>query len=380
MNIRKVVLTLSTVCILSFACAALVFHSANLFAGDASTNIQVDESRKADLAGITSIEISEQISTDINVTATPADSLNAHFYGTISSNADVKKPELKVERNGNTLLISVEQDRDWRKKLMFNVRFNTDLKLDITIPQSYKGMVGIQTVSGDVQCNGFEGKGISVQTASGDIQIMSCRGESLECSTASGDLTFKESTLDRVQGNTASGDVNLEDMRSERVRIRTASGDIRTDAVESGELEARSASGEVQGENLVVKILRLSSTSGDVQISGMTSDEIRVQSTSGDIRLSKASGDVTASSTSGDIKAEIQQFSKNLSGSTTSGDIRFTIHDKNPFSFNGSTHGDITFTGPDGKTTNAERKLIVNCDNCNRSVKISSTSGDIEVN
>lgn len=379
MNIRKTVWTLATVCVISFASAGLIFHTSNLFAGDASTTVQVDETKKADLSGVTAVEISEQISTDINLTVVPGDNLSAHFYGTISSNTDVKKPELVLERKGATLLVTIKQDRDWRKKLMFNVRFRTDLNLDISLPQSYTGTLGVQTASGDINCNGFEGKGISIQTASGDILIAACNGENLECSTASGDLTFKESALDRIQGNTASGDVLLEDLRSERIRIRTASGDVFTKAVEASELESRSASGDVKGESLTVKLLRLSSTSGDVQASGATSDEIRVQSTSGDIRLSNVSGDLSVSSTSGEIKAEIREFSKNLTGSTTSGDIRFTIRRKKPFSFHGSTHGDISFTGADGKTTNAERKLIVNCEDCERTVKITSTSGDIEV-
>ena len=101
--------------------------------------------------------------------------------------------------------------------------------------------------------------------------------------------------------------------------------------------------------------------------------------TSGDIRAKGISGDVKIGSTSGQVKAQVLAFTQAIQCTTTSGDIHLAIAQKKPYRFAGSTHGDISLVMPDGKTYNAERKLYVECEKCSRTVKVTSTSGDIEV-
>ena len=61
MKLKHLIWTLSTVCLLSFTGAALVFHTTALLAGDASTTFEVEDSQEISLDGITAIEITGQV-------------------------------------------------------------------------------------------------------------------------------------------------------------------------------------------------------------------------------------------------------------------------------------------------------------------------------
>ena len=379
MKLKHLVLSLPTVCGRSFSGAALVLHSTNLMAGDSSMTVEVDDQQSASLSGVTAIEITEQVAADIQVTTSTGPELSAHFYGTITSNADVKKPELQIEKKNDVLFITLEQDRNWRKKLVFNARFRSDLKLDIVLPQDYAGALNIHTASGDVDCVGFSGAGIEIQTASGDVSVTDFVGDMFEISTASGDAVVKEVKPKRMMINTASGDVKFTDGDSEKIRIRTASGDMNVASVHGGQFEARSASGDLVLENITGKILSVATTSGELTTNGMSAEKVAIATTSGDIRAKGISGDVKINSTSGQVKAHVLEFKETILCTTTSGDIELAIEQQKPYRFAGSTHGDISLKTPDGKTHEAERKLYIECDDCTHTVKITSTSGDIEV-
>ena len=379
MKLKHLILSLAAVCVLSFTGAALVFHSTDLLAGDSSTTFQVDEKKEVSLTGISAVEITGQVAADVDIKTSTSDRMTAHFYGTISSNADVKKPEMRVEKKNDVLIITLEQDRDWRKKLLFNAKFRSELKLDIVLPNEYAGTLNIQTASGDVGCTGYSGKALEVQTASGDVDVSDFQGSMLSTSTASGDIVVREVKADRLALNTASGDVSVVDGTVEKLRTRTASGDIHVRSVSSTELESRSASGDVLLEELSGKSFSFGSTSGELSAAGITAEEMSLSTTSGDIRIKGASGNLRVSSTSGEVKAEILEFPMRVSCSTTSGDISMVLPKGKPYSFQGSTNGDIYFKGPGGKVMKAERKLYVQCDGCDQTVKIKSTSGDIDV-
>ncbi|RLE17067.1 MAG: hypothetical protein DRJ14_07430 [Acidobacteria bacterium] len=379
MKLRKIILTLSAVCILSFGAAALLLHSAQSFADSGNTVCNVDKHASGDLNQVNRIEVLNKTSADIRIIVSGTGKLNTHLYGTVSGNVEMKQPSLVIKKSGSTQVITASWDKNWQKRAWFNVHYRTDLKLDITIPESYAGSLSLVTASSDVRAEGFHGTALEIKTSSGDISFNGFTGKICKISTASGDVTGKDIQSDRTSINTASGDIVLMDSRVLEFKARTASGAITAQSVKTDSFSTRSASGDLLLSGLTGKSLSASSTSGELTVTGITGGNLAFSTTSGDIRLRKISGNLKARSTSGDVKADILSFPASITVSTTSGDIRLNITGKAPFGFEAETHGDISFKGPDGRTVTAEKNLTVNCEGCKKQVTAQSVSGDIEV-
>lgn len=379
MNIRKLTLALSAIGLTALIGGALLLQSVTVLAGNNDTEIKVDAKQTAPIEGISAIRVVTKAPADVNIYTVTGNKVQVALSGSVYSNADIKEPELKLESSGDTLNILVLQDKNWRKKVWFNVRFSSELKLAIGIPSAYPGSVSVQTASGDVSTR-WSGSALSIKTASGDVVAHAFTGKLMEIRTASGDVRAAESKPSRLSVATASGDVELKDLSAENGRVRTASGDVTVAAIQGGELSFKSTSGDLSLTDATGISIEMASTSGEIGVQRMTAEHIKASTTSGDLRLKGLTGDLTVTSTSGSVKAELISFRQGITCSTTSGDIRIRLASKDPFSFTAHTHGDIRYTGPDRKKLEAERHLELPCDTCTRSIKLSSVSGDIEVN
>lgn len=124
-----------------------------------------------------------------------------------------------------------------------------NLKLDIFIPDSYKGNLNINSTGGDNQILGGELNNLSLKSTSGEFLI--------------NNLTLKDLSV-----KTSSGDIELLYVNSNISNLNTTSGDIETSVCNLGELNSSSSSGEIDlnlsslGNNS-----KISSTSGDIELS-----------------------------------------------------------------------------------------------------------------
>ena len=380
MNIKKIILSLSAVCVLSFGAAALLLHSVQGFADSGDNIVNVDKQVSGDLSQASRIEVLNKTAADIKIIVSETDKVSAHLYGTVSGNVDMKQPGLTIDKKGGVQAITASWEKDWQKRAWFNVHFRCNLKLDITVPATYTGAISIVTASGDVRSAGFHGKTIEIRTASGDVSLNDFSGKLCKISTASGDATVGNARAERMSVNTASGDIVLADSQLVEFRGRTASGGIRVRSVKADGFSSRSASGDISLSGLTGKALSAGSTSGELTVSDVTGEKLSFNTTSGDVRLRKIAGDLEAGSTSGDVKAEVLNFQHFIKVSTTSGDIQLKIAGKSPYGFQGQTHGDITVGAPGKGRVTAEKQLSINCDGCGRQVSAQSVSGDIEIN
>ena len=364
MKLKKIILTLTAVCVVSFGAAALLLHSVQSFADSGDTIVNVDEKATGDLNQINQIQVLNKTSADVRIIVSGTDQVSARLYGTVSGNVEMKKPHLSIQKNGDAQIITANWNKDWKKRAWFNVHFRCEMKLDITVPTTYTGSITVTTASGDVRTEGFHGKALEIKTSSGDVSFTDFSGKLCKINTASGDVTGKNIQADRCSVNTASGDIVLMDSRVLEFRARSASGDVMAQSVKTDNFSTRSASGDISLSDITGKDLSSSSTSGELGVTGISGDKLSFSTTSGDIRLRKIDGNLVANSTSGDVKADVLSFPNSIKVSTTSGDIQLKITGKEPYEFKAKTHGDISFTGPDGRNFTAEKNLTVNCEGC----------------
>lgn len=379
MKLKKVILTLTAVCVLSFGAATLLLHSVQSFADSGDTIVNVDKQATGDLNQISQIQVLNKTAADVRIIVSGTDQVSARLYGTVSGNVEMKQPHLSIKKSGDAQIITASWNKNWQKRAWFNVHFRCEMKLDITVPTTYTGSISVSTASGDVRTEGFHGKALTIKTSSGDVNFTDFSGELCKISTASGDVTGENIQADRCGISTASGDIILTDSRVLEFRARSASGDINAQSVETDNFSTRSASGDISLSDITGKNLSSSSTSGELSVTGVSGDKLSFSTTSGDVRLRKIAGNLAANSTSGDVKADVLSFSNFLKVSTTSGDIQLKITGKEPYGFKAKTHGEISFKGPKGRSVSAEKNLTVNCEGCKKQVSAQSVSGDIEV-
>ena len=379
MKLKKIVLALSAVCILSFGAAALLLHSVQSFADSGNSIVNVKMNATGDLNQVDQIEVLNKTAADVRIIVSGTDNVSAHLYGKVSGNVEMKQPRLTIRKKGSTQTITASWNKNWQNRAWFNVHYRCEMKLDITVPENYRGAVSVVTASGDVHTEAFHGKSLEIKTSSGDVSFTDYSGKLCKISTASGDVIGKNIQADRCSASTASGDITVKDSRLVEFRARTASGDISVRSLKIDKFSTQSASGDIVLFELTGKTLSSSSASGELSVSGISGDNLSFSTTSGDVRLRKVTGNLEASSTSGDIKADVLSFPKFIKLSTTSGDIRLNITGKDPYGFRAETHGDISFTGPKGRSVTAEKNLTVDCEKCERQISAMSVSGDIEV-
>lgn len=209
--------------------------------GDDSISYKKFDDRKEENAhNVEKITIDSRMA-DVDVSVSNSEKVEAHFFGEVSVDGDVK---FDVKRILNEIIVTLN---------FSETSFGGNLKLNVTIPSKEFKQISIKTNSGDVQLReNVATSGLKVKTQSGDIETNSI---------------FRHATL-----KTMSGDV-----------------DIFINAISNVELEVSTMSGDIEAELQNIGHVNLSSST----MSGTTKK--RHNSTVGytaDVDLSTMSGDI----------------------------------------------------------------------------------------
>jgi len=209
--------------------------------------------------------------------------------------------------------------------------------------------------------------------------------------TESGTLTLSipDSLRPVLHIGTASGNVTIGSMHLERLIIGSASGDVELDSIAvQTELRVSSASGDITVSGSQAQQMQLSSTSGDIEASNcMVNENVRLNTTSGDIGWCRQCTTLNASSISGDITLE--GSAESISFHTVSGDVEISPANGHPLAISGNTtSGDVSVYLPKGTHPDVSCNTVSgdihnhagSMPGAPVTVKISTVSGDIEVN
>ncbi|NOY22402.1 MAG: hypothetical protein GXO70_02665, partial [Acidobacteria bacterium] len=90
MKLKKIILTLTAVCVLSFGAAALLLHSVQSFADSGDSVVNVNEQATGNIKGISQIQVLNKTAADVRIIVSGTDQVSAHLYGTVSGNVEMK--------------------------------------------------------------------------------------------------------------------------------------------------------------------------------------------------------------------------------------------------------------------------------------------------
>ena len=283
-NIRKIVIWLVVIAVVSLTIATIAFFSTenymvsfrdkNNFEGNS-----IDEVTTFGIDQLKEIYI-HSVSSDVSVFSTDEEDIKINFYSRSTLRSEKALPKLITNLEGSKLKIEIKYP-----KVIF---YNTNVVLDVYIPQDYRESIIIDTASADVDISNLDLNNFLCKTASGDLRIESLDSDSLTLNTASGDVDIVDFS-GNLKADLVSGDIDVGyRVFDNNVNIKTISGKVKIDLPQYAEfyLKTNTVSGEVVAKFpiTIISFSKMNQLEGTV---GTGDNRIIVDTVSGSIYLNK---------------------------------------------------------------------------------------------
>jgi hypothetical protein len=297
----------------------------------------IDELKEADLNGVNRIEI-HVISSNTNLSTSGSDKVKARLTGHVMTTNPKAVPVLEAVQAGNVLSISEK-----RESPLISGFLSYNMKMDISIPESYRGEVVLDSVSGNFKTTGQNLKNLKLRLTSGNIILQ---------------------------------DIVLED----DLEVSSTSGDFKAEGLKAGgNAKINSASGNLAIQNLTCRQIEMTNTSGDIKASDCKSGLFSVKTVSGGITLNELDGSAILKTTSGDIEVDSRAPKGQFSLSTVSGNINLKLPG-NGFNLDaGTVSGRINCDFDLNNRSEGKRSLKGIFGSGEIPVTLKTTSGDIRI-
>ncbi|MBA7549900.1 hypothetical protein ES705_42403 [subsurface metagenome] len=298
-NIRKIVIWLVVIAVVSLTIAAIAFFNTenyivrfwdrSNFEGNSIDEVKtfdIDKVKTFDVEQLKKIYI-HSVSSDVSVFSTDEEDVKIHFYGSSTAGSEKELPNLITNLEGNKLKIEIK----YPKALLYYPKelfYNATVVLDVYIPQDYTGNINIDTVSADVDMSGLDLNDFKCKTVSGDLRIESLGSDNLTLHTTSGDVDIVDFS-GNLEADSVSGDIDVEyRVFDNNVDIKTISGKVKIDLPQYAEfhLKTNTVSGEVVAKFpiTIISFNKMNQLEGTV---GTGDNRIVVDTVSGDIYINK---------------------------------------------------------------------------------------------
>jgi len=284
MNIRKIVIWLVVIAVVSLTIAAIAFFSTenymvsfrdrNNFEGNS-----IDEVKTFGIDQLKEIYI-HSVSSDVSVFSTDEEDIKINFYGRSTLRSEKALPKLITNLEGSKLKIEIKYP-----KVIF---YNTNVVLDVYIPQDYRESIIIDTASADVDISNLDLNNFLCKTASGDLRIESLDSDNLTLNTASGDVDIVDFS-GNLKADLVSGDIDVGyRVFDNDVDIKIISGKVKIGLPQNAEfyLKTNTVSGEVVARFpiTIISFNKMNQLEGTV---GTGDNKIITDTVSGDIYINK---------------------------------------------------------------------------------------------
>lgn len=225
LNIRKLVLWLIGIMIISFALSGILFIITGgvSFTENDNNYRTFDEEKTFKMENIEEINVNVT-STDLNFIPTDDNNIKVHFHGKSNTIKSGGKNIVDAEINGNILNIDVDFDKEIIFGIGIGLTNNTEL--DIYIPKNYNKNITINSSSSDIIIKDLNINSFNCKSTSGDINLDSLITKKSNFKTSSGDIISKDFSGDLI-ANSTSGDISMDykDFYND-LEIETTSGDV----------------------------------------------------------------------------------------------------------------------------------------------------------
>ena len=283
---KKALIFLSTLMIVSFALSAMFFFNSGVFdfnygyvTGENARSLnldlsnffsekfggenceldQINQTLVFDKKSFDNIKISS-ISTDVKLIPTDENKSKFILKGTGCNQ------RLNYSLDSNSLNVNIIYPifKSWVSKI------NTNLVLEVYLPENYTKNISISSVSGDINLDDNKFLYCDVNSVSGDLKLENIYCNDANIKTTSGDINLETGKLNKFK--TTSGDINLEKIIIKNdLDIKTISGDVKIipDIDSEFKVVFNTISGEFHEGNsytLSDNVVYVKTTSGDLRI------------------------------------------------------------------------------------------------------------------
>lgn len=317
----------------------------------------VDENGELSAQGKDKISV-DVASADVNIYTHDEDSVKAHLHGEVKTTSEDIVPYLELKEDGHTIVVRIQSPQVTNH---FFPYYSADLRLDVTIPESWMNTLEIGTTSGDISAQKLTGSDIVLKSSSGDTEIQSITGENITAETVSGKIRIKM-------------------INGENGFFKSSSGDLSIDEVNfSGKFEANTVSGDFSINRLECKEGKFDASSGDIELKEIIAGKIKSEAVSGTIKVKMVNGSAELKTSSGDINAEFEKNFESIKAQSASGDICLTIPSDSEFALDAKTVSGVIKCKdfPVSIISSGDRELVGNVGSGRSELKVNTTSGNI---
>ncbi|HOJ77489.1 MAG TPA: DUF4097 family beta strand repeat-containing protein [Bacillota bacterium] len=290
----------------------------------------LDQKKELLLEGVDTITISTD-SPDLQLFVTDGPQINAHLYHNYILKDGTLVYDFILEQTGSSVKLEVKKNTNF-------VFFQSDTKLTVFLPSSFKGKLNVATGSADCELPQItELEEFTFQTGSGDLIANSVSAKQIKLTSGSGELELLNGACEQFLVTTASGEFTTRSLTATSALMNTASGTFKV-------------IGKFQE-------FQFKSASGDLKSDAFESQTTRINTASGELLLHGAPGNVEAETMSGNITLNYFKFGDNITANTLSGDVKIVIPTNSGFSvsFN-SGSGELNLAK---EITNAPKNTVV---------------------
>ncbi|HHU91175.1 MAG TPA: DUF4097 family beta strand repeat protein [Clostridiaceae bacterium] len=268
-------------------------------------------------------------STDTSILPSDSEIIKGSLVGNVRATSPDHVPTLKITRSGDTIII--EEKREVFGVIGF---YWEDVKLDISIPESFKGAVEFEGTSGDLKASDLDIGNFLLKVSSGNVRLDNITVENnMKLTSGSGDFMVKELKATKLILQSTAGNKEFRDVYiKENFNINSTSGDTVLNSIKCHELGIDSTSGNINIDKLQLDRISIETKSGDVNVRDLEGNA-QIDASSGNINVSvkEADEEIYIKAISGDIELRMPaDKSFTLDSRTSSGNINcdFKLEDK----------------------------------------------------
>ena len=217
---------------------------------------------------------------------------------------ETEKIKHNVTVNNDTLLISVEDNREWYEYI--GISFG-EKSITVYLPKEHYDSLNIEADTSDLTIpKDFTFGNVEIETDTGDVGMLSNISETLDISTDTGDVKIQEITAQNIiletdTGRTYLTNVNCNSLVSsgdtgdigfknvdagKKFSITRSTGDIKFDQCDADELYIKTSTGDVEGLLSTSKIFVCETSTGDIIVPPTTQGgKCEIITDTGDIRI-----------------------------------------------------------------------------------------------
>lgn len=155
-----------------------------------------------------------------------------------------EKARHQVNVDGDTLIITVEDDRPWYEKIGF---WAENPAVTIALPKTDYGEIRIENNTGDARITDVTCQSLYLKGNTGDVELTGviAAGE-IKVDLNTGDVNFKECDGKSIYVETVTGDVTGCFLSGKRFEAKTNTGDVRVpDSSDGGTCYVKTNTGDV---------------------------------------------------------------------------------------------------------------------------------------